>query len=456
MENRYGMQKASIWKARIGMTWVLFLALLLVWPAGTFAQRGPEPLPEFEVNAVSVRGDAAPGLTRVDVYTKVPYNRLRFINTANGFTANYELTAEIFALDAGGRLENLVLTRIWESKAVVSTFAATQSPQFYDRTLHSVDLEPGKYLFALKLEDQDSREVFVQELPVVVRDLGGSVAVSDIMLLDEYDEATNTISPSVDSRVGTDELGLAIFYEVYADRARTVQVTREVVQVGIAGATDKRGTDQGEVARNAVVHSVTEQMNLRRGANQVIVQVVLNDLNVGEYAMRVRVEENDGRQLAMAEQTFRAEWTGLADHVQNLEDAISQLQYIAKDRELKRIKDAGSSAERLQLFQRFWEKRDPTPGTSRNERMEEYYYRISFANREYGSITEGWRTDRGQVLVLFGEPDYIERHPYNFNAKPYQVWYYYRIGKQFIFIDETGFGDYELLVPIWDERNRIR
>ena len=70
--------------------------------------------------------------------------------------------------------------------------------------------------------------------------------------------------------------------------------------------------------------------------------------------------------------------------------------------------------------------------------------------------TDGWRTDRGQVLVLFGEPDFVERHPYNFNAKPYQVWYYYRIGKQFIFVDEDGVGNYELLIPIWDERNRIR
>ncbi len=294
----------------------------------------------------------------------------------------------------------------------------------------------------------------MRAIPVDVRDLSGPVSVSDIMLLDEYDEATNTISPSVDRRVGTDELGMGVFYEVYADRARTVQVTREVMQVGMNGTT-QQAADQAEVARNAVIHSISEPMDLRPGANQVIVQVSLDDLNVGEYVTRVRIADG-GRLLALAEEPFTAEWTGLADHVQNLEEAISQLQYIAKDRELKRIRDAGSSAERLQLFQRFWDKRDPTPGTSRNERMEEYYYRISFANREYGSITEGWRTDRGQVLVLFGEPDYIERHPYNFNTKPYQVWYYYRIGKQFIFIDETGFGDYELLVPIWDERNRIR
>jgi hypothetical protein len=88
--------------------------------------------------------------------------------------------------------------------------------------------------------------------------------------------------------------------------------------------------------------------------------------------------------------------------------------------------------------------------------MEEYYFRIASANDEYGTLRDGWRTDRGHVRVLFGKPDYVERHPYNYNSKPYQIWYYYRVGRRFIFVDETGMGQYELLVPIWDERTRIR
>jgi hypothetical protein len=88
--------------------------------------------------------------------------------------------------------------------------------------------------------------------------------------------------------------------------------------------------------------------------------------------------------------------------------------------------------------------------------MEEFYYRISSANQRFGSGVPGWRTDRGQVLVSFGEPDITERHPYNYNVEPYEVWWYNRIGRKFIFVDKTGFGDYELLVPIWDDATRIR
>lgn len=413
--------------------------------------------PEFEVNAVNVRGDAGDGLTRVDIYTKVPYARLQFLNTSNGFTATYEVTAEAFALDERGRPKSLTKTSIWESRVVVGTFIATQSNQLYDRTLHSVDLAPGTYTLQVKLEDQDTKEAFVQEVPVQVRDLSGALALSDVMLLDEYDPETNTISPSVDSRVGTDQFGINIFYEVYTDGPRTVQVTREVLHLdrgsGLLPGTDAAAS---RVAEGPPVHRVTEQTTLKAGTNQTIVEVAIDDLKVGDYLVRVRVDDGTGRTLAQTEQVFAATWTGLAEHVSNLEEAIDQLQYIAKRRELRRIKEANNSAERLQRFQEFWQRRDPTPGTDRNERMEEYYYRVAYANEEYGSLTDGWRTDRGQVLVLFGEPDFVERHPYNFNAKPYQVWYYYRIGKQFIFVDENGVGSYELLIPIWDERNRIR
>jgi len=77
------------------------------------------------------------------------------------------------------------------------------------------------------------------------------------------------------------------------------------------------------------------------------------------------------------------------------------------------------------------------------------------ANQRYTSLIKGWRTDRGLVLVRFGEPEYVRRKLHSFNYEPYEVWVYERIGRQFIFVDKTGFGDYQLLVPIWDERTRL-
>ena len=162
-----------------------------------------------------------------------------------------------------------------------------------------------------------------------------------------------------------------------------------------------------------------------------------------------------GEVLDRARQMIVARWTGLEQHISDIDEAISQLEYTANRRDIEYMMEPESRAERYARFREFWDRRDPTPGTRRNEGMEEYYSRVSSANSRYGSVEEGWRTDRGFVLVRFGEPDFVKRKPHSFDYEPYEVWVYERIGRRFIFVDKTGFGDYQLLVPVWDERTRI-
>jgi len=80
-----------------------------------------------------------------------------------------------------------------------------------------------------------------------------------------------------------------------------------------------------------------------------------------------------------------------------------------------------------------------------NQLKNEYFKRVNFANRNFTAFgTEGWLTDRGRILIKFGYPDDIERHPFDMNSKPYEIWRYYNLRKVFLFVDRTGFGDYRL------------
>ena len=89
--------------------------------------------------------------------------------------------------------------------------------------------------------------------------------------------------------------------------------------------------------------------------------------------------------------------------------------------------------------------------------MIEYYRRIQTADERYSHFIDGWKTDMGMVYIIFGEPDQIERYPFQENTKPYEVWFYYGANKEYVFVDESGFGDYRLTTPIWDvDRHRIR
>ena len=116
-----------------------------------------------------------------------------------------------------------------------------------------------------------------------------------------------------------------------------------------------------------------------------------------------------------------------------------------------------TNAEREQFIEQFWLRRDPTPGTPRNEFKEEHYRRIGYANGRFGfSGVAGWRTDRGKIYITFGPPDELDQHP-NGGAdlegravpSPVDYWRYRFIpgvGNDVFmeFVDSTRTGNYEM------------
>ena len=108
------------------------------------------------------------------------------------------------------------------------------------------------------------------------------------------------------------------------------------------------------------------------------------------------------------------------------------------------------------FLRRFWQKRDPTPGTPRNEFEELFYRTVDEANarfREGGAAAvPGWRTDRGRIYIRFGAPDEVLDRSQAGSTRPYVVWKYTKVKSlRFVFLDPTALGHYEL---IWtDDRH---
>ena len=96
----------------------------------------------------------------------------------------------------------------------------------------------------------------------------------------------------------------------------------------------------------------------------------------------------------------------------------------------------------------FWKRYDPDSQTGVNELKQEYMRRFRYTNSHFSSgQKEGWKSDRGRVLILYGHPDEYERYPSGVDTKPYEIWYYYNLqgGVYFVFVDRTGFSDYILV-----------
>jgi GWxTD domain-containing protein len=103
-------------------------------------------------------------------------------------------------------------------------------------------------------------------------------------------------------------------------------------------------------------------------------------------------------------------------------------------------------------LRRFWARRDPTPGTPRNEALEDFYARLATVNRLYregggrAAAIPGWRTDRGRIHLNYGPPDAVLSRPQPGSANPYEVWKYTRgRPRKFVFLDLTRFGTYALI-----------
>jgi GWxTD domain-containing protein len=195
---------------------------------------------------------------------------------------------------------------------------------------------------------------------------------------------------------------------------------------------------------------------------QMFLKIDSSGLSMGTYLLSVTATgqivsgEKPMIVKGATSRTFNIRATDLPVAIVDLDKAIDQLIYIARESELEYVRSATTEDEKRKRFLEFWSKRDPDPQTQRNELLEEYYGRVQHANLTFTHFLEGWRTDMGMVFIRFGTPDNIERHPFDVSNKPYEIWYYYQLNRQFIFVDESGFGDYRLRYPTTDLWGRMR
>ena len=181
---------------------------------------------------------------------------------------------------------------------------------------------------------------------------------------------------------------------------------------------------------------------------------ILNENNesISEQSRKFFVynpEVERASQVVSLEESFESsEYARMTED--ELERMTEHVDVIATDAERRRLRGIRDLDERRRFFMQFWNVRDPNPNTPVNEYQDEFYSLIQYANDRYtNSFSEGWKTDRGRVLVRFGAPTAIEPHLFDRGMEPFEIWEYNNIPgegqAQFIFADLDGFGSFELI-----------
>jgi GWxTD domain-containing protein len=428
---------------------VVTLVAVILWPSATAISQVEsgrlidEEAAPYAVDAISF-SSLKSQLSRLDVFTQVPYEHLSFVKRDGKYQASYEMTIDV--LDSTGKL---VDEKSWTEEVEAATFDESESSQFYSLTQRSFEVIPARYSIVTTLRDNETKNASRLSRQITVSDYATSpFMLSDIMLVAKVTTKgeRTIVVPSVSRNVGRLADAFHIFFEAYNNqKLDSVRFVMDIVN-------DKRENQLES----------TEMKALAPGRNQVFLKIETSKLALGEHTLYVRAfpvgpaVDPKAPSLASTSRTFVMRWQGIPQSVKDIDEAIDQIQYIAKEGELSYIKDGATPEERQKRFMEFWKKRDPNPNTPRNEKMEQYYAKVEYANKHFAHYTVGWRTDMGMVYIIFGPPSNIDRHPFDRDSKPYEVWAYYDLNYQFVFVDETGFGDYRLITPITDVWQRAK
>lgn len=347
-----------------------------------------------------------PNKTRMDFFVQVPYSSIQFVKKDDGFYANYNITLSF----TDESKMNIIFERNWKERVKTTDFEQTLSRENFNLSYKTYDLNPGKYFVKCIVEDSDSKSASSKEIPLLVKQISDSLGVSDLMLVAEFvkDSTGEKIIPNVTASVTNRSTSVPLYFEIYSDKTRDINIEYSLDDL-------KKSTSFKQM----------EHLTVNPGTNLIKHTVNNVSFSVGGYLLNAVIKDNDWKIITSVEKKIFSKIHGVPLAITDLDKAVDQIAYIASPKELDFIKEGKSYDEKLERFLSFWDKKKPNSKTDDNPILYEYFRRVDYANKNFKGLVEGWRSDMGMVYVTFGPPSNVERHPFDSDSKPYEIWDYY-------------------------------
>lgn len=394
--------------------------------------------------------------TRVKGLVQIPFSMIQPSSGASG-QLNYSVSVRV--VDSTGLT---LYQQSWRNRAR----AQGTGTDAYTVEIVDFAVAPGKYRLEVGVEDSlTGRKVTggidVQALSakdgasdlLVAPDMRLATADDTVPRPGEFRTGDNLVTAA--ARVLLTPLRAKVFYllEAYSDSGEAG--TMSVAIRGTGGATSIKTPEVPVTvtAGGSVLQGQLDLAGLPQGDYTMVASLKLGERTIERSAeiSMAGLQETLARDSAMR-QADRITDQGYfaAMSAEELDAAKAPLLYIAESGELSPWEPQLSLEAKRRFLTNFWQKRDPTPGTAKNERREGFYEAIAYANREYKEggrkAVAGWRSDRGRIFARYGAPDDVLRRRNEGRAPPYEVWRYTKgKGSYYIFADRTGFGAYQLI-----------
>lgn len=185
----------------------------------------------------------------------------------------------------------------------------------------------------------------------------------------------------------------------------------------------------------------------------------------GRYVYRLSLLDENDKEVASSEKTFYVYNPHLKSQVMaggvslvgtqlaglsttELDEEFGKAKYLVTKDEIKLYAQLKADDGKREFLTKLWSAVEAGRGDYAPIKRSEYLRRAEAATKNFSASGKvGWRSDRGRVYMLYGEPDQIEQFPSEAESRPYQRWHYRSVekGVEFIFVDRFGAGDYQLV-----------
>ena len=419
-----------------------FLFSFLLVYTSLFGQpdfNSPDFIPRLPFESEIISLPRTDGDFSVNYIYKIPYRMLVFERKTESFDAGFRVTVEILDKDS-----KLVVREMKDSKVVVNNFEETNDYNLFLQDFLTFNLKPGEYEIIALISDMNSsgelklksveldlneykdklvqhpllissQDIFCDDKKVfILANSGGNVPFSS--------EKFHLVIPVTDTSISE----IDVIIENNDEVVISTKITESyVISIGIT-----------ECEKHLSVTRIAEAVPLRN----FVLRNVNEKLNEGEVTLQVTNEENS------IDEEFQSKivWLNKPFSLMNPEEAIEFVSFIESDSVVS-ILLSNSSSDYPEILKEYWAKFDPTPETTYNEVMFEYYTRVDYAIKEFKGIGKGngAKTDRGVVYIKFGKPEKIDRLS-NPQGQVMETWTYLNPERKFTFVDKKGTGNFSL------------
>ena len=422
---------------------LLFILLIQIAGSG-FA------IPQFEFDYANFRikdTELPPEFSYLQIYTMISRGSLTFEPSDSVFTAEYSVLVEIRKNDA-------VLTKSEFSRVDRAETLEAVSPNQKIPNETSFHIKAGVFTVSITVTDLKNGESRNKEKEITIEAISSDdLSVSDIEFASSIKRVQGKapftknqlqIIPHAENLFGGDVSTAYYYLEVYnfdiSQNDKKYIVKRDIYD------EDRQ-----------LFASLPEKTVDQRASSVVEADVFSVDaLPTGTYLFKIEIIDGITGNRASVMKKFWVFKPGediaqrqvnnpsmLLDEIKDMSDEevaqeLDYIRYLLSRSETKILKKVKKEGQRKFLFE-FWSKRTEGSGFRLN-----YLNRIEEANIRYGTkIYEGWKTDRGRTMIVYGEPDIIERRIFEINLPEHEIWHYDQLegGAVFLFSDLKGSGD---------------